>query len=75
MISHISMGTNLFELAAVFHDVVMPTLRCHRLETDSAVVAAGQDVPECWVQTPLDGQPASVSNGDYIGFWAEFTDQ
>ena len=33
-------------------------------------IAYGKQYPEFWVQTPINGQPASVGNGTHIGFIA-----
>jgi len=70
ILSHVSIGTNQFEQAVKFYDAVMPTLGCRKLEAYPDVVAYGKEYPEFWVQTPFDGQPASVGNGYHIGFFA-----
>lgn len=70
IISHISVGTNQFELAVAFYDSVLPTLDCKRIMEHPGAIAYGKQYPEFWVQTPIDGQPASVGNGTHIGFIA-----
>jgi catechol 2,3-dioxygenase-like lactoylglutathione lyase family enzyme len=71
LLSHISVGTNDFERATAFYDAVMPTLGARRIEAFPGAVAYGKAFPEFWVQTPLDGAPASIGNGTHFGFIAE----
>ena len=70
ILSHVSIGTNDFERAVAFYDKVLTTLGCKKLEEFPGAVAYGKQFPECWVQTPIDGQPASGGNGAHIGFVA-----
>jgi catechol 2,3-dioxygenase-like lactoylglutathione lyase family enzyme len=70
ILSHVSIGTNDFERAVAFYDRVMPTLGCRKIDDYPDAVAYGKRFPEFWVQTPLDGKPASVGNGTHIGFIA-----
>lgn len=70
ILSHVSIGTNEFEWAVAFDDTVLPTLGCKRLMDYPGAVAYGKQYPEFWVQTPIDGQPATVGNGTHIGFVA-----
>jgi catechol 2,3-dioxygenase-like lactoylglutathione lyase family enzyme len=70
ILSHISIGTNNFDAAIAFYDKVLPTLGCKRLEEFPDAVAYGKLFPEFWVQSPFDGQPASVGNGTHVGFIA-----
>ncbi|AYC34385.1 VOC family protein [Pseudomonas cavernae] len=70
ILSHISLGTNRFERALAFYDQVLPTLGCQRLLAHPGAVAYGREFPEFWLQTPIDGQPATVGNGTHIGFIA-----
>ncbi|MDO9638186.1 MAG: VOC family protein [Pseudotabrizicola sp.] len=69
-LSHVSLGTNRFEQAVAFYDQVLPTLGCKRILAHPGAVAYGRQSPEFWVQTPIDGQPASVGNGTHFGFSA-----
>jgi catechol 2,3-dioxygenase-like lactoylglutathione lyase family enzyme len=71
MLSHLSVGTNDFDRAVAFYDSVLATLGCRRLMAHPDAVAYGKVYPEFWVQTPYDGQPASVGNGFHVGFFAE----
>jgi catechol 2,3-dioxygenase-like lactoylglutathione lyase family enzyme len=70
ILSHISVGTNDFERAVAFYDKVLPTLGCKRIMEHPGAVAYGREYPEFWVQTPIDGRPASVGNGTHFGFFA-----
>ena len=70
ILSHVSIGTNNFERAVAFYDKVLPTLGCKRIMEHPGTVAYGKQYPEFWVQTPIDGNPASVGNGTHIGFIA-----
>lgn len=70
ILSHVSIGTNRFEQAVAFYDQVLPTLGCKRILAHPGAVAWGREYPEFWVQTPIDGQPASVGNGSHFGFVA-----
>ena len=71
IISHISVGTNDFDRAVAFYDRVLATLGCRQLMKHPGAVAYGSAFPEFWVQTPYDGQPATVGNGSHIGFIAQ----
>jgi len=68
IISHVSIGTNNFARAVSFYDKVLPTLGCTRIMEHPGAVAYGKLYPEFWVQTPIDGKPASVGNGTHVGF-------
>lgn len=70
IISHISIGTNDFNRAVAFYDSVLATLEIHRIMEHPQAIAYGKLYPEFWVQTPINGQPASVGNGFHIGFIA-----
>jgi len=70
IISHVSIGVNDFARAVAFYDRVLPVLGCRRLMEHPGAVAYGKLFPEFWVQTPIDGAPASVGNGAHVGFFA-----
>lgn len=69
-LSHISIGTNDYARARAFYDAVLPTLGCRTIMEHPGAVAYGREFPELWVQTPIDGRPASVGNGTHFGFIA-----
>lgn len=70
IISHLSLGTNDFERAVAFYDRILPTLGCHCIMKEPGAIAYGKQLPEFWIQTPIDGQPASIGNGTHVGFIA-----
>jgi len=70
ILSHISIGTNNFDRATAFYDAVLATLRCRRVMEHPGAVAWGKAHPEFWVQTPIDGNAATVGNGTHVGFIA-----
>jgi catechol 2,3-dioxygenase-like lactoylglutathione lyase family enzyme len=70
LLSHVSLGSNDFARALAFYDRVLPTLGCRRVMQHPGAVAYGKAYPEFWVQTPIDGQPATVGNGTHFGFVA-----
>jgi len=70
IISHISIGTNNFDCAVAFYDKVLSTLDCKQLMKYPGAVAYGKDLPEFWVQTPINGEPATIGNGSHVGFIA-----
>lgn len=70
ILSHVSVGTNDFDRAVGFYDQVLPTLGCKRIMEHPGAVAYGKLYPEFWVQTPIDGRPASIGNGLHVGFVA-----
>ena len=70
ILSHVSLGTNDFARAVAFYDRVLPTLGCKRILEHPGATAWGKLYPEFWVQTPIDGRPASIGNGTRFGFVA-----
>ena len=70
IIPHISVGTNNFERAVEFYDKVLSTLGCKQIMKHPGAVAYGKEYPEFWVQTPYNGESATVGNGSHIGFIA-----
>lgn len=70
IMSHVSIGTNDYDRAVRFYDAVLPTLGAKRILEHPGAIAWGKAYPEFWVQTPIDGRPATVGNGTHIGFLA-----
>lgn len=71
ILSHVSIGTNQFERSVAFYNRVLPTLGCRKILDFPGAVAYGKQYPEFWVQTPIDGEPATVGNGTHVGFIAQ----
>ncbi|WP_008308751.1 VOC family protein [Leptolyngbya sp. PCC 6406] len=70
IISHLSLGTNDFERAVAFYDLILPTLGYQCIMREPGAIAYGKQLPEFWIQTPINGQPATVGNGTHVGFIA-----
>ena len=71
VISHVSLGTNDFDKAIEFYDKVMDTLGFEKTMDYPGASAYGVNgMPIFWVQTPIDGKPASMGNGTHIAFEA-----
>ncbi len=70
IVSHLSVGTNNFDAATAFYDKVLAVLDIKRFMEHPGAVCYGRAYPEFWVQTPIDGRPATVGNGFHIGFIA-----
>jgi len=70
ILSHISVGTNDFDRATAFYDAVLATIGCTRTHEHPGAIAYGKQFPEFWVQTPIDGKPATLGNGTHFGFIA-----
>lgn len=75
IVSHLSIGTNQFEAAREFYNNVLSCLGVKVLMECPGAICYGKQFPEFWVQTPLDGSPASVGNGFHIGFFASSKQQ
>jgi len=71
ILSHVSIGTNDMPRAVAFYDAVLPVLGCTKLMEFPFGVAYGKQFPEFWVQSPIDGKPASVGNGTHVCFIAQ----
>ena len=71
LMSHVSIGSAHYERTLEFYDAVLATLGAKRMMEHPGAAAYGKRYPEFWVQTPIDGRPASVGNGTHIGFLAE----
>lgn len=70
IISHVSLGTNRFPEASKFYDAVLGALGFARIMDFPGAIAWGKVYPEFWLQTPIDGKPASVGNGTHVAFFA-----
>ena len=71
MLSHVSLGTNDATRAAGFYDPVLAVLGLRKLRTREGGLDYGSSVMVFSLETPSDGQPASVGNGVHIAFMAE----
>lgn len=71
ILSHVSIGTNQFDAARAFYIKVFATLDIQMLMDFPGATAFGRYYPEFWVQTPIDGKPATIGNGSHFSFVAE----
>lgn len=70
----VRLGTNDAEKARMFYDAVLTTLGFGDIGVPMSGSAALYRIPNgpyFMLAEPLDGQPASVGNGDVLGFWAD----
>ena len=67
---HASIGTNDFEAATTFYDIVLATIGAKRVLDFPGAVAYGKVYPEFWVQKPHDGASAAPANGIHFAFLA-----
>ncbi|MEM6928521.1 MAG: VOC family protein [Myxococcota bacterium] len=70
IVQHLSIGTNDFDRALAFYDQVLTAIGAGRRYEHPGAVAYGKMFPEFWVQTPIDGQPATAGNGTHVAFFA-----
>lgn len=76
IISHVSVGTNDFGRAVAFYDAVLGAIGCQRIDMGhKGATAWGKAFPEFWVQTPIDGEKATIGNGTHFGFMVNSKDE
>jgi catechol 2,3-dioxygenase-like lactoylglutathione lyase family enzyme len=68
ILNHVSLGTNDLDRAVAFYDAALAPLGVRQLMAFPGGVVYGRAFPEFFVQTPIDGAPATVGNGTHIGF-------
>jgi catechol 2,3-dioxygenase-like lactoylglutathione lyase family enzyme len=73
-INPITLGTNDPARAAAFYDAVVGVLGFARLAEpadEPPAYATGDDFPYVYLYRPIDGRPATWSNGTHVAFMAE----
>jgi len=75
IMNHVSLGTNDWERAIGFYDVVLATIGAKRILDHPGAVAYGKMFPEFWVQRPFDNSTASPGNGTHFAFFADSREQ
>jgi catechol 2,3-dioxygenase-like lactoylglutathione lyase family enzyme len=70
MLSHVSLGTNDVVRAAAFYDPVLAVLGMRQICRTDDSVDYGTGMIELSLETPTDGNPASVGNGVHVCFAA-----
>lgn len=71
ILSHVSIGTNNYPAAVAFYDAVLPSLGIKKIMQHEGSTGYGKVFPEFFVNTPHDGNPASVGNGTHVSFLAD----
>jgi len=70
MIHHVSLGTNDLPRALAFYDPVLSVIGLRLLKSDGKSADFGVSSFLFSLETPIDGQPATVGNGTHIAFAA-----
>ncbi len=71
MLLYVTLGSNNLLRAKLFYDAVMPCLGQVLRRGDDTELCYGQpgDTGIClWIDTPFNGQPASIGNGSMLAF-------
>jgi catechol 2,3-dioxygenase-like lactoylglutathione lyase family enzyme len=68
--THIVLGTNNLEKAQSFYDGALNALGYKRLGSIATAAFYGATAPELMITRPLDGNPATPSNGATVSFIA-----
>jgi catechol 2,3-dioxygenase-like lactoylglutathione lyase family enzyme len=71
MIHHVSLGTNNIERARRFYGAVLSVVGITPMTSAGEGLAYGSGTFLLSVQTPIDGEPATVGNGTHIAFAVE----
>ena len=78
VLSHITLGTNDQQRAAIFYDAVLGAIGFGRLPKPPGKPPAYEkngEMPTVYIYTPEDGRPATWGNGTHIAFIAETHEQ
>lgn len=68
--THVVIGANDIEQARAFYDATLAPLGIKRLGNSEQASFYGVEAPELVITRPLDGNPATFSNGSTISFVA-----
>ena len=77
IISHITLGTNDYDRAAIFYDAALKPLGFSRVAKPAGkppMYAVDGAMPHLYLYKPYDGQPATWGNGTHIAFQASTRD-
>lgn len=70
MIHHVSVGSNDIARARRFYDAVLPILGMLPMRQSETALDYGSGQFLFSVETPVDGEPATVGNGSHVAFAA-----
>ena len=70
MIHHVSLGSNDIARARAFYDPIMALLGFRLLKADDGSADYGIGGILFSIETPVDGEPATVGNGVHLAFQA-----
>jgi len=70
MIHHVSLGSNDIARARAFYDPIMALLGFRLLKADDGSADYGIGGILFSIETPVDGEPATIGNGVHIAFQA-----
>lgn len=73
IISHITLGTNDYDKASAFYDVVLKPLGFSRVPKPKGkppLYAVNGAMPHLYLYKPYDGRPATWGNGTHVAFQA-----
>lgn len=71
MLHHVSLGTSDLDRARAFYDPVMNELGLRRTLDVEEAVGYGAGITIFSLNTPADGEPATIGNGTHIAFEVE----
>ena len=73
--THVTFGTNNFDVAVTFYDAVLGALGINNLgKLHDTAMMYGKESFEFVILTPLNGEPACSANGGTVGFAAASRD-
>ena len=75
MINHVMLGTNDLEAARAFYDAVLPTVGYGAAFQDKQRLFWASKHGSFALTVPIDGEPASASNGFTLGFRCDSPEQ
>lgn len=71
MIHHVSVGSNDIAAARRFYEAVLPIVGLTLMADSDRALDYGSGHFQFSVETPVDGQPATVGNGSHVAFGVE----
>ncbi|MFK7967528.1 MAG: VOC family protein [Burkholderiaceae bacterium] len=78
VLSHVTLGTNDYERAAMFYDAALAPLGLSRVPKPAGkppMYSKEGQMPHLYFYQPFDGRPATWGNGTHIAFQASSREQ